>query len=248
MSEPREAIGAELLLAPMAWPLARRIRKRQRFSTARLALVDRSLRIDHFAFFAPHDFQVDRLSASVVKRVEFEQTYSRPIRAKTDHELPQEIIEAVTHNHMPQMTLRNIGRYEKFVDLEDPLPLQRVKGLGSDLGAELQEVREAHVPRPKMAQVWSLDFMKRVRDSLRRIVVEDPWEHRYGAEAASMHTGPRQTFVVEGTHPDDMPGQPWGPDLIPQPAEWLATPYGETPMERPPSLQDELNRLSAEKK
>ncbi len=45
-----------------------------------------------------------------------------------------------------------------------------------------------------------------------------------------------------------MPGPQWGPELIAQPAEWLATPYGETPMERPPSLQDELNRLSAEQK
>lgn len=242
-----EAIGAELLLTPLAWPLSKRVRVRQRFSTQRLPMHERSLKIDHFAFFEPHDFQPDRLSEFVTARSQFQATYARPIRPRTDNELPSEVIEAVEHNHMPQMTLRNIGRFEKTIDLEEPLPLERVKGLGGDLGVELEEVRAAHVPKPQMAQVWSLAFMTRVRNSLRRIVVEDPWEFRFGQEATAAHTGLKNTFVPEGTHPDDMPGMKWGPDVIPQPQEWLDAPYGEPPMERPPSLHEELKRLTEER-
>jgi hypothetical protein len=245
MSAP-EAIGAELLLTPMAWPLGKRVRRRQRFSTQRLPLHEKSLKIDHFAFFAPHDFQVDRLSEFVTARSKFDPTFARPFRPKTDNELPSDVIESVTHNHMPQMTLRNIGRFEMSIDLEEPLPLQRVKGLGGDIGGELNEVRKAHVPKPQMAQVWSLAFMSRVRNSLRRIVIEDPWEFRYGQEATSQHTGHKNTFAPEGTHPDDMPGMKWGPDVIAQPQEWQDPPFGEPPMERPPSLQEELKRLTAE--
>ena len=143
----QEAVGRDLLQQPLAWPLARRVRGRQRFSTARLPLVDRSLRIDRFAYFEAHDFQPDKLSEGVAKRNEFEQTYARPMRPKTDHELPGDVLEAIQYNHMPQFNLRNIGRAERSADPEDPLPLTASKGLGGDFGKELDEVRDAQIGR-----------------------------------------------------------------------------------------------------
>jgi hypothetical protein len=142
-TEPiQEATGRDLLHVPMAWAMARRIGRRQRFSTARLPLLDHSLRIDSFAFFVAHDFQVDRLSDWVVKRSTFDNTYAKTIRPKTDHELPSETLESVQHNQMPQFTLRNIGRFEMSVDLGDRLPFLKVRGLGGQLGVELDEVRK----------------------------------------------------------------------------------------------------------
>ena len=143
----QEAVGRDLLQQPLAWPLARRLRRRQRFSTERLPLVDHSLRIDHFAYFEAHDFQPDKLSEGVAKRNEFEQTYARPMRPKTDNELPGDVLEAIQYNHMPQFNLRNIGRAERSADPEEPLPFARQKGLGGDFGAELDEVRAAGVPK-----------------------------------------------------------------------------------------------------
>lgn len=239
-----EATGRDLLNQPLAWPLARRLRVRQRFSTARLPLVDHSLRIDHFAYFEAHDFQPDKLSEGVAKRNEFEQTYARPMRPKTDNELPGDVLEAIQYNHMPQFNLRNIGRAERSAEPDDPLPFARAKGLGGDFGVELDQVREAEVPKVQWAQVWSVAFVRRVRNSLRRLVVEDPWEHRFGAEATSVHSGLRHSFVVEGTHPDDMPGSWWGPEPLPAPERWLSPPPGEEPMERPMSMSDTLAALA----
>jgi len=241
-----EAIGAELLLVPIkfAWPLARRLQQRQRFSTARHPMYDKALRLDRFCVFEPHPFEADRLSAYVTDRSKFQETYARKIRPKTDNELPSNLLEAIQYNQMPQFILRNIGRYEKAVDLDDPLPLQRVKGLGGKLGKELDEVRTAHVPKPEMAQVWSVDYVKRMRASLRRILIEDPWEMRFGNEATSTFDGVARKFIVEGTHPDDLPDADWAPTLIPQPKEWVDAPAGEAAMHAPRSINDEIRILS----
>lgn len=245
-STETEAVGAELLLVPVrfAWPVAHRLFRRQRFSTHRTPLYDRSLRLDGFCVFLPHAFQVDRLSETLQKRSSFEQTYARPIRPKTDNELPSDILESVQHNQMPQFILRNIGRYEMAVDLEDPLPFKRVKGLSGRLGPELDEVRKAHVPKPVMAQIWSVAYVKRLRASLRRLLVEDPWEYRFGQEATSVYDGHRRNFIAEGTHPDEMPGANWGPDLIPIPSQWVDAPLGEDGMREQRNLNDEIRNYT----
>ncbi len=237
-----EAIGSDLLQVRRAWPLLSNLAERHRFSRTRLPLLDHSLRIDKFAFFEAHDFQPDHLSASVMARATFEQTYARPIRPKTDNELPGDTLEAIEHNHMPQFTLRNIGRYEMSVDEEAGLPWRKTRGLGGKLGSELEEVRKAHVPKPRMAQIWSLQLMKKVRFSFRRILVEDPWELRLGHEVTSAHTGQRYTFIAEGTHEDDLAGVAWGPDVVPVPSVWQGPPPGEEPMPKPRSMADEIQR------
>jgi hypothetical protein len=95
-----------------------------------------------------------------------------------------------------------------------------------------------------MAQIWSVDLVRRVGASLRRLFVEEPWELRFGSEVTSAHSGLRHSFAVEGTHPDDMPGQTWGPDVVPSPAVWQEAPFGEPRMERPRTMADELARLA----
>lgn len=223
----REARGRDLLRQPLAWPLERAIRRRQRFSDDHLPLDTAKRRIDRFCVFAAHEFRPDRLSAWVETHSTFKETYARGFRVKSDNEIPGDVLEAIQHEHMPQFNLRNIGRAERDVEVDDPLPLARQRGLGGKLGAELDEVREAHVPKPQMAEVWSVRLMGRVRGSLRRVLVEDPWELRLGPDATSGHDGPSYQFVAEGTHPHDLPAAWWGPDSVPMPETRIAAPPGE---------------------
>lgn len=221
-----EANARQLLSQPLAWPLGKRVHRQQRFSR-QLVPLDRKLRkLERFFVFVPHDFQPDRLTAWVATHSTFKETYARGFRVKSDNEIPGETLEAIQHNHMPQFNLRNIGRAERDVDLNDPLPLERQDGLGGKLGVELEEVRQARVPRPQMAEVWSVRMMGKVRASFRRILLEDPWELRLGPDANSGHEGLAYKFVVEGTHPDDLPDAWWGPQPIAMPEKWQGPPRG----------------------
>ena len=222
-----EARARDLLQQPLAWPLARAIHRQQRFSRAHLPLDTQKRRIDRFCVFAPHDFQADRLTAWLETHSAFKETYARGFRVKSDNEIPGDVLEAIQHEHMPQFNLRNIGRAERDVELDDPLPLQRQRGIGGQLGAELDEVRAAKVPKPQMAEVWSVRLMGRVRGSLQRILVEDPWELRLGPEATSGHEGRSYQFVAEGTHPHDLPDAWWGPEPVPMAENRIAAPPGE---------------------
>ncbi|MSP91605.1 MAG: hypothetical protein EXR79_07355 [Myxococcales bacterium] len=222
-----------------AWPLAGRVTRRQRFSTARHCVLDRNIKLATGIFvFRPHEFKPDRLSESVVKRSQFQETYARGFKEGTDSMVPASVMDAIHDNQMPQFTLRNIGRMEMDVDLTEPLPLQRVRGLGGEPGQELREVRTARIPKPELAQVWTVDFVRRMRASFRRILIEDPWEVRFGVEAWSTHAGPKHDYVVEGVHPDDAPGSQWGPTLTPVPEEWVPAPLGAPKMELPFTVQD----------
>lgn len=232
-----EARARDLLQVPFAWPLGRRVRRRQRFSLRKTRLVDKLSVKDHFAFFEAHDFQPDRISAWVVSRNAFEQTYARPIKVKSDLDLPDGLHDRIHNDVMPQFTLRNIGRYEMAVDVEGGLPLKRTPGVvAQDYGKEIDEVRNARIPEPEMAQVWTVDYMKRTRRQFRRLLLEDPWELRFGPEATSVHQGLGRNYIVEGTHPDDLPGADWGPKLIPIPREVVQAPQGEV-------LDDNLRRF-----
>lgn len=215
-----EARGRELLGQPLAWPLARHIRAQQRFSREHLPLDTRQRRLDRFCVFSAHDFAPDRLTVWLQTRSDFKETYARAFRVKRDSELPADVMDAVQHDVIPQFNLRNIGRAERQNDPADPLPLEPLEGVGGRPGAELAEVRTAKVPRPEMAQIWSVRLMGRVRGSLRRIVTEDPWELRLGPDATSGHEGRGYTFVADGTHPHDRPDAWWGPETVRPPEKW----------------------------
>ncbi len=217
----------DLLAQPRAWPLARAIGKRQRFSRDHLPLDTRQRRIDRFCVFAAHDFQPDRLGAWLEAHATFKETYARGFRVKSDNEIPGDVLEAIQHEHMPQFNLRNIGRAERDVELDDPLPLERQRGLGGQLGAELDEVRAAKALKPAMAEVWSVRLMGRVRGSLQRILLEDPWELRLGPDATSGQDGPGYQFIAQGTHPHDLPDAWWGPQPVAMAENRIAAPPGE---------------------
>ena len=191
----RDDRARDLLHTAQAWPLAHRLRQQA------LAMV-----------LPPQPRPVDRLTPWLAQRRAWTETYARPVRVKRDADLPTGLADAVQHDVMPQFALRNIGRVERDNHPEDPLPLTPVPGLGGRPGAELAEVRDARVPSPQFAEIWSVRLMGRVRASLRRIVREDPWALRLGPEATSGYDGRPQTFIVEGTHPHDLPDAWWGPE------------------------------------
>lgn len=223
--ERDEAIGIELIGIDMAWPLASHIRDRQRFSTLRGALQDQLARKNRFTIFEAHDFRTDRLSAMVEARAAFEETYAAEIKVMSDHSIPSAVLDA-HRNCTPQFTLRNIGRMELHVDTDDPLPMERRPGISGNTEELMQQVRDAGIPEVVFAQVWSAAFVGHVGDSFRRLLYEDPWPMRFGAEVLADHDGPMYSYIVEGTHPDDLPDAPWGPETIPVPTQFAEAPPG----------------------
>jgi len=198
-----ELTGKQLRSDESAWPL--------------LVFLGRK---EHVATVVPHDPRTDRISDEVVARATFDNTYSAEFKVKNDLDIPSGVLDAIAHNHMPQFNLRNIGRAERSVDLEDPLPVVRKKGISHDDDGLFDEVRNARLPKPEMAQIWTVAFSTRVRAQFRRLLLEDPWELRYGAEVKADFGGPLHRFIVEGTHPDDMPEADWGPDTLPPADDW----------------------------
>jgi len=201
--EPDEPTGRQLKNGTEAWTL--------------LASLNRK---EHFAVVEAHDPETDKLSESVQARTGFDATYSATFRIKSDHEIPSKVIDAVQTEHMPQFTLRNIGRAERHVDLDDPMPFRRKQGISHHDDGLFEEVRNARLPKPEFAQIWSVAFTHRLRRQFRRLLIEDPWELRYGSDVTANY-GVRQTHVfVEGTHPDDLPQADWGPETLPPPRRW----------------------------
>ncbi len=230
-----EARAHHLLAQPLAWPMAKRLAQRQGRYRKRFALFDYLYRKDHFATFAAHDFKPDRISAWVVERSQFQETYARPRREMRDSELDDKTSEALQNDVMPQFNLRNIGRYEMHVDVEGGLQWEKRKGLGGEIeNADLERARRPQLPAIEPVQIWTSDYVTRLRNQLRRLLIEDPWEMKYGPDATSTHNGNVRNFIVDGTHPDDQPGADFSPKLIPRPKEWVATPKGEEGSEARP--------------
>ncbi|MEY3012221.1 MAG: hypothetical protein RIT45_956 [Pseudomonadota bacterium] len=230
VAPPEQPKGRELLKDPDAWALSPYLARK-----------------DRFAVFIAHDFQPDRLSAWVVERNAFEETFSASFRVKNDLDLPGDVLDAVKHNHTPQFTLRNIGRVERNdVDPTDPLPLQRTTRTHSDADQLVTEARNPRAPKVEPVEIWSERMMATVRTSFRRLLMEDPWEWRFGAEVKANFGGPLYNFIVEGTHPDDLPEAWWGPDLIPVPETWAQPPQGSAGTERALTLHDVIRRAEAQ--
>ncbi len=235
--ERDEAIGGELLGISMAWPLAKHIADKQTFSTRRGRLHDRLARKDHFTVFEEHVFRTDRLSESVEERTNFEETYAAEVKVMSDHRIPSAVLDA-HRNCSAQFTLRNIGRMEMHADPEEPLPMQRQQGITGRTEHLTEEVRTAKIPEVQFAQVWSAAFVGQVRDSFRRILLEDPWELRFGAQVRANHDGPLYSYIVDGTHPDDLAEAPWGPDTIPVPKVRAKAPRGSGAEDRALTMHD----------
>jgi hypothetical protein len=238
-----EARGRDLLGVEFAWPLAHRADARARFSRDKLGLLGYLGRKDRFVFFDAYPFEPDTLSAWVVERNSHTETYAASFRVMSDHALPSEVLDAVAHNHQPQFTLRNIGRVERDdVDPDAPMPLERSSGHRTEAAELAAAARSAEIPKVEPVELWSVRFVGTVRDSFRRLLLEDPWEWRFGAEVKANYAGPSYQYVVEGTHPDDLPDAWWGPEPIPVPEEWVQPPAGTERGERALSLHDVIRR------
>jgi hypothetical protein len=235
--------GREMLVLGEAWPLLRPLAARRRFSEQRLPLLVRSEEIEHCTAVEPLEVAPDRLSDLVERRVRFEETYAAEIKVMSEQKIPPAVHDALRDNHMPQFTLRNIGRAERSVEPDEPLRFDHSRTTQREGWSDLEVARQTRVPRPELAEVWSTAFVARVRASFRRLLLEDPWELRYGAEVKANHPGLQHSFIIDGTHPDDMPGADWGPALIPLPAAWQSGPPGDERMERPVLPEDMLAAL-----
>jgi hypothetical protein len=244
---PTEATARQLLGVVQAWPLAADVRGRQAFSRGMIPLLTRLRQKERFAFFYPHDFQPDRISEWVVKRNAHTESYAASFKVASDHSLPADVLDAVQHNHQPQFILRNIGRAERGdVDPTAPLPFDRISTDRNSAHDEVAAVRNARMPKVKEIEIWSLRMVNAVRSSFRRILIEDPWEWRYGAEVRANYPGPSYQYVVEGTHPDDLPDAWWGPEMIPIPTVWVKPPAGTEHEERAVSVHDVIRIVSRE--
>ena len=244
MAQEEEARGTDLLPVALAWPLCKRLAKASAKIARRFKLVDYLAHKDTFTCFAAHDFKPDTISAWVTERSKFTETYARPIRVARDSELNDKTADSLAHDVMPQFNLRNIGRYEMAVDVEGGLPWQRQKGVGGDIHKSLVEVRSAKLQRPEPIQIWTVDYVTRLRAQLRRLVIEDPWEMKYGPEATSVHNGLGRNYIVDGTHPDDQADADFAPTLIARPLNWQATPKGQEREERPFDIAVDAARLT----
>ncbi len=248
-SQVDEARGADLLQGPgaaFAWPMGRGLARRRALSEGMLPLDTELEARRAFAVFQPHDFQVDRLSELIDAHTEERQTYAAEFRVMSDHGIPGDVLEAVQHNHYPQFNLRNIGRVEKTdIDPDDPLPMERMAGVSGSAADDLfEEVRTAELPRAQMVEVWSQRFVHTVRASFRRLLLEDPWEHRFGAEAKANYDGPVYQYVIEGTHPDDLPEAWWGPETIRGPQKRVV-PRGREGEDKATNIYDIIRAVSA---
>lgn len=227
--KPKESTGKTLLADHSAWSLLPSLGRKSAF-----------------AVFQAHPFEPDKISAWVVERNSFEETFAAEFRVKNDLDLPGDVLDAVQHNHTPQFTLRNIGRVERNdVDPTDPLPLQREIADRNEAGRILDDARFPRAPEVQPVEIWSLRMMETVRTSFRRLLLEDPWEWRFGAEVKANYNGPAYNYVVEGTHPDDLPEAWWGPELIPVPETWAQPPVGASGTEHAMTLQDVIRRAEA---
>lgn len=243
-----EARGRDLLAVAIAWPLGGHIRRWERWAQRRFHFVDRLDRKSRAACFVPHDFRPDRISAWVVERNKMDASYAATFRVKNDLDLPGDVLDAVKHNHQPQFTLRNIGRAERNdVDPKAPLPLQIVASQQLDAMEEVSAARATRLPKVEPIEIWTSRMVVTLRLSMRRLLMEDPWDQRYGAEIRANFGGRAHEYVVEGTHPDDAPGAWWGPAPIPVPVVWAQPPAGGRGEEHALSLHDVIRIVSGGK-
>ena len=243
-SEPR---AADLLRRREGqWPLTNQTEKYDTFAGDWLPLDGQLARRRDFQIFKAHNFEFDRLSDLIDAHTKEHETYAAEFKVMSDHDIPSDVLDACQHNHYPQFILRNIGRVEKTdCDPEDPLPMERKAGIsGSSADELLDEVRSAEVPKPEMAQIWSLRFVTTVRTSLRRLLLEDPWSMRFGAEAKANYDGPVYQYIVEGTHPDDLPEAYWGPETSLGP-QTRVRPRGGAKEEQAVNIYDVIRAMEA---
>lgn len=117
---------------------------------------------------------------AIVERSGWEGSVKSP-REKTREEYPLEVEEQMREVER-QFILRNIGRYEMFVDPDEPLPLEEDRIDKPSIESLMADARDyAHEP-PELIDELSLDAVRHELGWRRRFTRELRWNRRFGAE------------------------------------------------------------------
>lgn len=76
----------------------------------------------------------------------------------------------------PQFFLRNIGRVERSIDLDDPPQFNVEKDAKLEAIKMIEEGRKAEIPKPEFADVWTTAFISDVNVFLEETLYLCPWE------------------------------------------------------------------------
>jgi len=117
-------------------------------------------------------------------------------RPKTPEEYPLELEEQMRDLER-QFILRNLDRYEMFIDPDEPLPLDKKTVEYANIEAAMAEARDYEHKPPELLDVLILDAVK---DEIRwrhRFTTEMRWDRRFGAEVRKHVTGPLWKYDPE---------------------------------------------------
>jgi hypothetical protein len=127
----------------------------------------------------------------------------KPPREKTREEYPLQLEEQMREVER-QFILRNIGRYEMFVDPDEPLPLEKDKVERPSITTALAGAREYDHKPPEMLDAISLDAVRAELAWRRRFTRELVWNRRFGAEVRKHVTVPLWKFDPEDPESADV--------------------------------------------
>jgi len=102
-------------------------------------------------------------------------------REKTREEYPLELEEQMREVER-QFILRNIGRYEMFVDPDEPLPFEEDRIDKPSIESAMSEARDYQHEAPELLDTLSLDAVRSEIDWRRRFTRVMQWNRRFGAE------------------------------------------------------------------
>lgn len=109
-------------------------------------------------------------------------------RPKTQEEYPLELEEQMREVER-QFILRNLARYELFIDPDEPMPLDRQSVARPSIERVLDASRYAYEP-PELLEATLLDAVKSEMAWRREFTREMRWERHFGSEVKKHFTGP----------------------------------------------------------
>ncbi|MDX9723926.1 MAG: hypothetical protein RBU37_24465 [Myxococcota bacterium] len=114
-------------------------------------------RFDSDAFFAAHQLEIH----IATEKREVQTEYA---------------VQSAMEEKSPQFFLRNVPRVQRDVELSQALRFDEDENERHRAYALIQEVREAHIPRPEMAEIWTSALSTDFRIFLEEVLFLCPWE------------------------------------------------------------------------
>ncbi|TNF38481.1 MAG: hypothetical protein EP329_00285 [Deltaproteobacteria bacterium] len=132
---------------------------------------------------------------AIVKKGGWQGSVKAP-REKTREEYPLELEEQMREVER-QFILRNIGRYELFVNPDEPMPFDHDRFDKPSIDAAMAEARDYQHEPPELLAALSLDAVREEIDWRRRFTREMRWNRRFGAEVQKHVQTPLWKFDPE---------------------------------------------------